>query len=143
MNNSMAKKLRREARRQAHKRDEKIFPELKKFINEQPFLTRIKIAGKVLAGHFVILFVFLIAAPAWARTCSLPLDCRATSWQCTTEFKTFASRQALLDWLNQNTPTNYEVIYATSTRVDIVYSECTPIETVCSDNLGFCTINAG
>ena len=52
MNGRMAKKLRREARQMANKRDEKIVPELKDFINKLGFLDRLRCAGRIIVGRF-------------------------------------------------------------------------------------------
>jgi hypothetical protein len=48
MNGRLAKRLHKEAR----KRDREIFPELKEFINRQPFRDRVKIAIRILKGTF-------------------------------------------------------------------------------------------
>lgn len=52
MNGRIAKKIRRETRTAALKRDEKILPDLKKFINQQPFGDRVRIAARILLGRF-------------------------------------------------------------------------------------------
>ena len=48
MNGRLARKIRKEAR----KRDVKILPELKQFINDQGIFTRLHIAFRVTLGRF-------------------------------------------------------------------------------------------
>lgn len=48
MNGRITKKIRKEAK----KRDEWIFPELKRFLNKQPFKIRVKMAWNLLRGRF-------------------------------------------------------------------------------------------
>lgn len=48
MNGRLAKKIRQEARR----RDLKILPELKSFINAQAFPDRLRIAWRIVQGRF-------------------------------------------------------------------------------------------
>ena len=48
MNGRLAKKLRKNAR----ERDREILPELKSFINIQPFKERLRFAWKILRGQF-------------------------------------------------------------------------------------------
>lgn len=52
MNGRMARKIRRESILAARKRDEKILPELKSFINRQSLLNRIKLAWRLVCGRF-------------------------------------------------------------------------------------------
>lgn len=52
MNEKMAKRIRREARKQSSQRDLEILPELKQFINEQKFFDRIRICLRILTRKF-------------------------------------------------------------------------------------------
>lgn len=52
MNGRMAKKIRKEARAAAKKRDEEIFPEMKIFINSQSLWDRIRLAVRILGRRF-------------------------------------------------------------------------------------------
>lgn len=52
MSGKTAKKIRKAALRAAEKRDAQILPELKQFINQQPFLNRCRIAVRILQGRF-------------------------------------------------------------------------------------------
>lgn len=48
MNARLAKKIRQAANR----RDEEILPDLKRFLNSQPFLVRVRISWRILKGTF-------------------------------------------------------------------------------------------
>ena len=52
MNGRLAKKIRKEAVSAGRKRDEKIVPELKVFINSLPWQGRIILAWRLLLGRF-------------------------------------------------------------------------------------------
>lgn len=52
MNGRLAKKIREQAQAASLKRDAKILPELKGFINSQRLGDRIKIAWRILMGRF-------------------------------------------------------------------------------------------
>lgn len=52
MSGKTAKKMRQVAKRAAEHRDHVIFPELKSWINDQKFFTRVLIALKIVIGRF-------------------------------------------------------------------------------------------
>lgn len=52
MNGRMTKMLRRQARKESAKRDQKILPELKDWINNLIFKDRLRVAWRIVCGKF-------------------------------------------------------------------------------------------
>jgi hypothetical protein len=87
------------------------------------------------------LLLLCICHTAEARLCEEPSTCGNTV-SCISELKGFTSYAAFKTWLLQNPCAEYDVVYATSTNITIVWwtDNCNYKEG-CLDGIGECALN--
>lgn len=89
---------------------------------------------------FLFLMMILPVTIADARTCETPRAC-GNVVGCVSVLKGFTSYLAFNNWLTANPYVEYEVVYATSTNITVVWwtPNCVYTE-VCWDKTGVCSL---